>query len=366
MALAQSAPQLTAQVNGNVVTLTWTAPVGASPTAYLIEAGSRSGQRDLVRTFLPTLATQLVTPLPDGLYFVRVTAFYLPATFYPSNEVQVAVGCTGPPGPPAPPIVTQGAGGSPVHFSWSPPAGPVSAYRLEVGSSAGSANLAVLTLPSSTLSFSSPAPPGNYFVRLRAQNGCGMSSPSTDVVVSVGNACVAPSTQLLTYGLSGNVLSLSWQSAVSATPPVSYTLLAGTSPGASNIGAFPVGSATSFQAAVPNGSYFIRVVASNACGVSQASNEVNAVVGGTQQTAAELYNEGVILWNQGRIAEAKVKFEAAIAVDPTFADAYYLLGMAELNAGNIPAARVRLQQYLALAPQGQFAAMAIAILAQLG
>ena len=55
-------------------------------------------------------------------------------------------------------------------------------------------------------------------------------------------------------------------------------------------------------------------------------------------TADAVYNQGIILWNQGKIAEAKTKFEEAIKADPNHADAHYQLGMALLNEGKMPEA----------------------------
>ena len=43
--------------------------------------------------------------------------------------------------------------------------------------------------------------------------------------------------------------------------------------------------------------------------------------------ADALYNEGVILWNGGKIADAKAKFQAAIAANPNHAESHYQLGM---------------------------------------
>ena len=78
-----------------------------------------------------------------------------------------------------------------------------------------------------------------------------------------------------------------------------------------------------------------------------------------------VYNQGIILWNQGKIAEAKAKFEEALKADPNHADAHYQLGMALLNEGKLPDAVGAFEKYLSLAPTGQFAAQAKAMVAQL-
>jgi len=82
-------------------------------------------------------------------------------------------------------------------------------------------------------------------------------------------------------------------------------------------------------------------------------------------SAESLYNQGVILWNGGKFAEAKVQFESAVKADPKMADAHYQLGMANLNLGQIPAAIAAFEGYLAAAPSGPKAAEVKAFLQQL-
>ena len=55
--------------------------------------------------------------------------------------------------------------------------------------------------------------------------------------------------------------------------------------------------------------------------------------------ASALFNQGVILWNAGKIPDAKKQFEDAVKPDPKLADAHYWLGMANLNEGKPDAAR---------------------------
>jgi tetratricopeptide (TPR) repeat protein len=68
------------------------------------------------------------------------------------------------------------------------------------------------------------------------------------------------------------------------------------------------------------------------------------------------YNQGVILFNAGKFAEAKPQFEAATKADPNYAPAYYQLGMTSLNLGQIPDAVSALEKYLQLDPNGSHAA----------
>ncbi|HEX4916141.1 MAG TPA: tetratricopeptide repeat protein [Vicinamibacterales bacterium] len=77
------------------------------------------------------------------------------------------------------------------------------------------------------------------------------------------------------------------------------------------------------------------------------------------------FNQGIILWNQGKIADAKAKFEETIKLNASHADAHFQLGMALLNEGKLPEAVSAFESYLKLAPEGQFATQAKGMIAQL-
>ncbi|MEP7117694.1 MAG: tetratricopeptide repeat protein, partial [Acidobacteriota bacterium] len=96
-----------------------------------------------------------------------------------------------------------------------------------------------------------------------------------------------------------------------------------------------------------------------------AATSARAAAAAPAGNADAVYNQGIILWNAGKIAEAKVKFEDATKADPNHADARFQLGMALLNEGKVPEAVDSFEQYLKLAPTGQFAAQAKGMVAQL-
>ncbi len=87
--------------------------------------------------------------------------------------------------------------------------------------------------------------------------------------------------------------------------------------------------------------------------------------GGTGGSADAVFNQGVILWNQGKIADAKVKFEESIKINPNLAEAHYQLGMALLNEGKLTEAVTSFETYVKLAPEGPYAAQAKGMIAQL-
>ena len=90
---------------------------------------------------------------------------------------------------------------------------------------------------------------------------------------------------------------------------------------------------------------------------SEASaNAAKYAGGGGGGNAESSYNQGVILFNGGKFAEAKVQFETATKADPNHALAQYQLGMTSLNLGQIPDAVAALEAYLKADPNGPKAA----------
>jgi len=49
----------------------------------------------------------------------------------------------------------------------------------------GASNAAVIMLDPAARTFSTNAPPGTYYVRVRATNACGTSAPSNEILVNV-------------------------------------------------------------------------------------------------------------------------------------------------------------------------------------
>lgn len=86
--------------------------------------------------------------------------------------------------------------------------------------------------------------------------------------------------------------------------------------------------------------------------------------GGSGGVDAE-YNQGVILWNAGKISDAKAHFEKVIFMKPDHADAHYQVGMANLNEGKMAEAAAMFEKYIQLAPDGQYAATVKGILPQI-
>jgi hypothetical protein len=179
--------------------------------------------------------------------------------------------------PEPPRAFTAVVAGSSVTLSWLPPAGgsAVTGYELEVGSSAGAANLLRSMVAASPLPVAG-VPTGTYYVRVRSLGPGGRSAPTADVVVAVGG-CAAPGPITLSGSQAAGVVSLRWSAAAGSGPMV-YYLGAGSGPGALDRGVFAMGAAQSYAAAVPPGTYYVKAAAANPCGIGPVSNEVRITV----------------------------------------------------------------------------------------
>jgi tetratricopeptide (TPR) repeat protein len=101
---------------------------------------------------------------------------------------------------------------------------------------------------------------------------------------------------------------------------------------------------------------------------SAKATELTSVLGapgGASGGADALFNQGVVLWNGGKVAEAKKAFESAVQANPNHAEAHYQLGMALVNEGNLASAATEFETYIKLAPDGPNAATAKGLVAQL-
>jgi exo-beta-1,3-glucanase (GH17 family) len=173
--------------------------------------------------------------------------------------------------------------GSTATFRWTAPLiGPVGAYRLEAGTASGESDVAVLPLPATTSSLTVPAvPAGRFFVRLRADNAAGTGGVSNEVTLIYPTTVAPPGSPQAMIALAfGNAVDLSWQPPVVGGLPDSYLIDVRTAPDTTHLVSLPVGAHPCFShGAVPPGTYYLRVRASNAGGTSGPSNEVPLVVG---------------------------------------------------------------------------------------
>lgn len=174
-----------ASAHDGVVTLSWQAGPGGSPSGYVLEAGSAARLANLA--VLPLAATSLtISGVPPGRYFLRVRAQNQAGVSAPSSEVPLLVA---PPVVPGPPINLAGfvGGGRTVSLQWQPPSsgGTPTTYTLLVGSGPGLTNVAVIPLGATMAISASGAPVGTYYIRVIASNSAGQSLPSNEITLTV-------------------------------------------------------------------------------------------------------------------------------------------------------------------------------------
>jgi hypothetical protein len=168
---------------GVTATLSWTAPAADSlddvPSNYVLEAGTVPGANNVASINVGN-ATTFRAEVPSGTYYVRVRAQNALGESDPSEEIEIRA-----PGTPQAPtaLVSVNATGV-VDLRWTASAGGYvpTGYVIEAGSAPGRADLASLMVGSVTR-FTTQAPPGVYYVRVRAINARGTSLPSNEVIV---------------------------------------------------------------------------------------------------------------------------------------------------------------------------------------
>lgn len=272
------APNLTGTVVGRVVSLAWTpAPSGGVPSSYTLLAGSRPGVPDVA--ILPVgSATSYATVAPDGGYYIRVVARNRFGSGPPSNEVFLRVGpepCTTP--PPSPASLAFMVAGLDVRFTWTASATAAN-YTLEAGSATGAANLANFPVGNVT-AFAASAAPGVYYVRTRAQNACGTSAPSNEVVVTLGAPVELPQPPTgLTATVVGRNVLIQWTPPTSGGLPSGFQFEAGYGPGLANAAVIQTVVPAVGAANVPPATYYIRVRSGNSAGFSAPTADVAVIV----------------------------------------------------------------------------------------
>jgi hypothetical protein len=78
---------------------------------------------------------------------------------------------------------------------------------------------------------------------------------------------------------NNSLVTLNWTGPTEGERVSTYVIEAGTAPGTNDVAIFVApGSASTFQRETPPGTFYVRVLARNACGTSAPSNEVVVTV----------------------------------------------------------------------------------------
>lgn len=182
-------------------------------------------------------------------------------------DARVTCAGAGAVAPAAPAVMSALSAGNAAGLWWTPVAG-ATGYRLEAGSAAGGADLAVLDLGDHVLT--AAVPPGTYWLRVRAMNAWGTSVASPEVRLTVDGDTALPGTP---GALSANVqdrrVSLAWSPPGDGGLPAEYVIEAGSD--ATSLTPVARTSRPGLVAAgVPPGTYAVRVRAVNAAGTGPA------------------------------------------------------------------------------------------------
>lgn len=271
-ALPRAPHALRWSATGPRVTFSWQPPSPA-PSGYVLEASLGADDPPVVTMPLGP-ATAFTTAARDGTYFVRLRRSDDRAA-PPSNQVAVVVGCSAP--PPAPLGLTAALASGVVNFTWTPaPFSSPTGYVLDAGTRRGAADIARIPLSPEASSFAAAAPPGTYFVRVRAVNACGSSVATSDAEVTVGAGPLPPAPAAPTVTVGGGQVTLSWPAVAGA---LAYVLEVGSAPRQADVLTTSVTSAGLSASAVPPGNYYVRVRARSAAGIGPPSDERLVVVG---------------------------------------------------------------------------------------
>jgi hypothetical protein len=173
--------------------------------------------------------------------------------------------------------LTSTVNGNTVTLNWSGGSGSV---VVEASFTPGGAVIASLPVTGTSLTVPG-VPPGTYFVRVRNASG-GAASNEVTVTVS-GTGCPAPPQPPNLFVRSvGLLATVEWGSS-GGCAPTDFTLFAGSGPGLSNIAIVNAGGSLGLQTAAPGGTYYVRVVGTNAFG-SAVSQELTFRIFANAQT----------------------------------------------------------------------------------
>jgi hypothetical protein len=186
------------------------------------------------------------------------------------------VGLVGSEAAAQPPTVTFSQAGNAVTINWTAVPGATT-YEVFV---AGVPN-SPFTTPSTSVVVN-PAPAGTYVIQVRGRNGNqvgDLSAPTTIVVGGTGTipGCGAIGAPTVTVSTAGMTVNVAWTPVAGA---IGYRLQVGTAPGATQFQQDFGAGQTGFGAPIPFiGTFYLRVIAANACGALAPSGEQSFTVG---------------------------------------------------------------------------------------
>jgi subtilisin family serine protease len=206
------------------------------------------------------------------------------------------------PGAPGTPVIT--GNGNSVTVTWTPPltGGTPTSYTVVARAVVGGPVVAALPV-GSALTLTVTAPSGSYHVTVVASNSAGPGPESAGVTFSVPIVTPPPGVPTeLEVTVTGNQAAFTWTPPASGGPVTGYLLLASPSSGGPTIAALPFAAPASSATvnAIPAGTYFVRLAATNVGGPGPLSNEVIVTVVGPQPPGPSTLNPAVV--DSGRVS----------------------------------------------------------------
>ena len=175
---------LAVSVSGLTVLLAWGESPTPGVTGYRVMAGPWPAATGFATT-VPATTTSLAVPAPAGVFVVRVDG-HRRLRRAACRRILVVLGVGGALMPPGEPLdFIAEVTGNTVAFSWAAPVtgGAAAGYVLEAGSGPGLSRPRARALRRHIGECGRGAPPGTYFVRVRAVNAAGAGAASGEVQV---------------------------------------------------------------------------------------------------------------------------------------------------------------------------------------
>lgn len=251
----------------NTLALQWDAPTDGVTTGYVVWYGTSSASYSSSMD-VGLAMTKSVEGLSGGTAYYFVVQSYNAQREYSafSTELMAATLLAPPTN-----FVATLRDQEFVDLTWQAPAGTVSGYGIQIGTTPGTSDVAALTTGPATALTINNLPPGTYYMQAYSVNSGGVSEPSNGAVVTLV-ALAQPPLNFVATVSKGYIIKLSWL-APSVTA-IYYQIEVGSAPGQSDVRTFTKAVTKWSIGNLPNGVYYVRVRTVSATGLSAPTTEV--------------------------------------------------------------------------------------------
>jgi hypothetical protein len=184
---------------------------------------------------------------------------------------------TGAPGAPSNLRATVSAGT--LTLTWTAPlsGGAATSYVIDAGATPGFSGIGSYNTGAASTTFSAPAVPGIYYLRVRGQNDNGVGPASNEVGVIAAAPQPPSNLRMLRFGA---LMIFQWDAPSGGSAPASYIVDVAATPDFNVTASVRVSAPATYYTglATIRGTFYARVRAANASGVSAPSNQLTVVV----------------------------------------------------------------------------------------